>query len=68
MKTLKLTDQELETLILILNEAEVCLSGCIVEEYQDEDFDCEDCPFEQSKWDIWEKLMEIDCEDDPAYR
>lgn len=68
MKTLKLTDQELETLILILSEAEVCLSGCIIEEYQDEDFDCEDCPFEQNKWDIWEKLMEIDCKDDPAYK
>ena len=51
-----------------MSEAEVCLSGCIIEEYQDEDFDCEDCPFEQSKWDIWEKLMEIDCKDDPAYK
>lgn len=67
-ENIKINRPRARRLILILSEAKVCLSGCIVEEYQDEDFDCGDCPFEQSKWNIWEKLMEIDCEDDPAYK
>jgi len=67
MKTLKLTNEELETLIL-LYEGNPCSSTCVIPEYRDKEFDCDNCPFEQNKWSIWEKLMELDCKDDPAYK
>lgn len=67
MKTLKLTDKELEALILMY-EGNPCHSGCVIDEYQDKDFNCKDCPFEKSKWSVWEKLMELDCKDDEAYK
>ena len=63
MKMLKLTDEEFEVLCELVHDNNVCHSGSVIEEYQ-EDFDCDECPFETKRWDIWSKLMELSCEDD----
>ena len=54
---IELTDKEFEMLKMLLNNTNECESGCVIEEYQYEPFDCQDCPYFNKKNDLIEKIM-----------
>lgn len=54
------TDKEIKVLKSIIDNANVCSSGCILEECEgDSDINCDDsCVFYKTKYDIWNKICE----------
>ena len=56
---IELTEQEFEILKILIYNTNECASRCIVEEYQEELFDCQDCPYFNKKNDLIEKIESI---------
>ena len=56
---IELTEKEFEILKILIHNTNECASGCIVQEYQEESFDCENCDFYERKWNLIEKIESI---------
>ena len=56
------TNKEIKVLKLIIDNANVCSSGCIWEESEDDpNINCdESCEFYRVKYDIWNKICDED--------
>ena len=53
---IELTDKEFEMLKILISNTNECESGCYIEEYQEQDFDCRDCDFYKKKWNLIDKI------------
>ena len=53
---IELTKKEFEILKILIYNTNECESGCCIQEYQEESFDCQDCPFFNKKNDLIEKI------------
>ena len=54
---IELTEKEFEILKILIHNTNECESGCYIQEYQYESFDCQDCPYFNKKNDLIEKIM-----------
>ena len=55
---IELTEKEFEILKVLIHNTNECESGCI-QEYQEEPFDCKDCPYFNKKNDLIEKISNM---------
>ena len=56
---IELTEKEFEILKILIHNTNECESGCCIQEYQYESFDCQDCPYFNKKNDLIEKISEM---------
>lgn len=54
---IELTEKEFKMLKILIHNTNECESGCYIQEYQYESFDCQDCPYFNKKNDLIEKIM-----------
>ena len=56
---IELTEKEFEILKVLIHNTNECESGCCIQEYQEEPFDCQDCPYFNKKNDLIEKINKM---------
>ena len=56
---IELTEKEFEILKILIHNTNECESGCCIQEYQDESFDCQDCLYYNKKNDLIEKISNM---------